>query len=47
MLVEAQSNSLRDLLAAVDAAVQNGATVVSMSWISSEGPRRESGGYSL
>jgi subtilase family serine protease len=38
MLVEAQSNSLRDLLAAVGAAVQHGATVVSMSWISSEGP---------
>jgi|HubBroStandDraft_4_1064222.scaffolds.fasta_scaffold61169_2 subtilase family serine protease len=32
MLVEAQSNSFADLLAAVDAAVQNGATVVSMSW---------------
>jgi subtilase family serine protease len=38
ILVEAQSNSLKDLLAAVDAAVQEGATVVSMSWISSEGP---------
>jgi subtilase family serine protease len=38
MLVEAQSNSMRDLIAGVDAAVQNGATVVSMSWISSEIP---------
>jgi len=38
MLVEAQSNSLKDLLAAVDTAVQHGATVVSMSWIGSEGP---------
>ena len=36
MLVEAQSNSFKDLLAAVHAAVQNGATVVSMSWIVSE-----------
>jgi subtilase family serine protease len=36
MLVEAQSNSFKDLLAAVHAAVQNGATVVSMSWIGSE-----------
>jgi subtilase family serine protease len=36
MLVEAQSNSMRDLIAAVDAAVQRGATVVSMSWIGSE-----------
>ena len=32
MLLEAQSNSTDDLLAAVDTAVQNGATVVSMSW---------------
>jgi subtilase family serine protease len=38
MLVEAQSNKLGDLIAAVDAAVQNGATVVSMSWVASEGP---------
>jgi subtilase family serine protease len=37
MLVEAQSSSVRDLIGAVDAAVQNGATVVSMSWIASEG----------
>jgi subtilase family serine protease len=32
MLVEAQSNSFNDLFVAVDAAVANGATVVSMSW---------------
>ena len=38
MLVEAQSGSLGDLIAGVDAAVQNGATVVSMSWVASEGP---------
>jgi subtilase family serine protease len=37
MLVEAQSNSLKDLIAAVAAAVQHGATVVSMSWVSPEG----------
>jgi subtilase family serine protease len=37
MLVEAQSSSVKDLLVAVDAAIQNGATVISMSWISSEG----------
>ena len=36
MLVEAQSNSFADLLSAVDAAVQNGATVVSMSWSGGE-----------
>jgi len=36
MLVEAQSNGFSDLLAAVDAAVQNGATVVSMSWSGGE-----------
>ena len=36
MLVEAQSNSFANLLAAVDAAVQNGATVVSMSWTGGE-----------
>jgi subtilase family serine protease len=41
LLVESQSASLRDLLPGVDAAVQNGATVVSMSWIASEG-RNES-----
>lgn len=38
ILVEAQSASLGDLITGVDAAVQNGATVVSMSWVSSEGP---------
>ncbi|MGH9747635.1 MAG: S53 family peptidase [Candidatus Acidiferrales bacterium] len=32
LLVEASSNSLSDLLAGVDAAVRNGASVVSMSW---------------
>lgn len=32
ILVEAASNSFTNLLAAVDVAVQNGATVVSMSW---------------
>jgi subtilase family serine protease len=32
LLVEARSNSLSDMYAAVDLAVQNGATVVSMSW---------------
>ncbi len=36
MLVEAQSSSFADLLAAVDTAVQNGATVVSMSWSGAE-----------
>jgi|HubBroStandDraft_1064217.scaffolds.fasta_scaffold08132_4 subtilase family serine protease len=36
MLVEAQSNSFTDLLDAVDTAVANGATVVSMSWSGSE-----------
>jgi subtilase family serine protease len=36
MLVEAQSNSFDDLFAAVDAAVQNGANEVSMSWGGSE-----------
>jgi subtilase family serine protease len=38
VLVEAQSGSLGDLITAVDAAVQTGATVVSMSWVASEGP---------
>jgi subtilase family serine protease len=38
ILVEAQSASLGDLITGVDVAVQNGATVVSMSWVSSEGP---------
>jgi len=38
MLVEAQSNGLRDLIAAVDVAVQHGATVVSMSWVGGEAP---------
>jgi subtilase family serine protease len=36
VLVEAPSNSLSDLLKAVDTAVQNGASVVSMSWTSGE-----------
>jgi subtilase family serine protease len=36
MLVEAQSNSFTDLLSAVDTAVANGATVVSMSWSGGE-----------
>lgn len=36
MLVEANSNTFRDLLAAVDVAVSRGATVVSMSWGGSE-----------
>lgn len=36
MLVEAQSNSFNDLLSAVDVAVANGATVVSMSWSGGE-----------
>ena len=36
LLVEAPSNNLSDLLSAVDFAVRNGASVVSMSWTSSE-----------
>jgi len=36
LLVEAPSNSLSDLLAGVDFAVRNGASVVSMSWTSAE-----------
>lgn len=36
VLVEAPSNSLSDLLKAVDTAVQNGASVVSMSWTTGE-----------
>jgi len=36
LLVEAQSNSFADLLSAVDTAVANGATIVSMSWVGSE-----------
>ena len=36
MLVEAPSNNLSDLLAGVDFAVRNGASVVSMSWASAE-----------
>ena len=36
VLVEAPSNSLSDLLKAVDVAVQNGASAVSMSWVSGE-----------
>src|SRR5271155_573107 len=36
MLVEAPSNNLSDLLSAVDFAVRNGASIVSMSWTSSE-----------
>jgi subtilase family serine protease len=36
VLVEAPSNSLGDLLKAVDTAVQNGASVVSMSWTTGE-----------
>jgi subtilase family serine protease len=36
VLVEAKSNALPDLYAAVDMAVQNGATVVSMSWSAPE-----------
>ncbi|MGO4881535.1 MAG: S8 family serine peptidase [Bryobacteraceae bacterium] len=32
MLVEAQSNSFNDLFSAIDTAVSNGATIVSMSW---------------
>jgi subtilase family serine protease len=36
LLVEAPSNSLTDLLGAVDVAVENGASVVSMSWGGSE-----------
>lgn len=43
MLVVAQSDSMRDLFAAVDAAVRHGATVVSMSWGTSES-RHESEG---
>src|ERR1035438_6035251 len=38
ILVEANSNSFDDLLAAVDAAVANGATQVSMSWSGGEDP---------
>jgi subtilase family serine protease len=45
MLVEAQSGSLGDLIAGVDAAVQNGATVASMSWVASS--QRGCVGYSL
>jgi subtilase family serine protease len=36
VLVETTSNSLTDLLSGVDTAVRNGASVVSMSWTSSE-----------
>jgi len=36
LLVEAPSNNLSDLLAGVDYAVRNGASVVSMSWTSAE-----------
>ncbi|MGH9712363.1 MAG: S53 family peptidase [Candidatus Acidiferrales bacterium] len=36
VLVEAPTNSLADLLAAVDSAVNNGASVVSMSWTAGE-----------
>lgn len=36
VLVEASSNSLANLTAAVDVAVRNGASVVSMSWMSGE-----------
>jgi subtilase family serine protease len=36
VLVEAPSNNLSDLLSGVDAAVRNGASVVSMSWTSAE-----------
>jgi len=36
MLVEAPSNNLSDLLAGVDFAVRNGASVISMSWTSAE-----------
>jgi subtilase family serine protease len=36
ILVEASSNSLSNLCAAVDVAVRNGASVVSMSWMSGE-----------
>src|SRR5271154_6856693 len=36
LLVEAPSNNLSDLLSAVDFAVRNGASVISMSWTSSE-----------
>src|SRR5579871_6494709 len=36
MLVEAKSNSFNDLLKAVDTAVANGATIVSMSWSGGE-----------
>jgi subtilase family serine protease len=36
VLVEASSNSLSNLTAAVDVAVRNGASVVSMSWMSGE-----------
>jgi subtilase family serine protease len=36
VLVEVSSNSLSDLLAGVDVAVRNGATVVSMSWMAGE-----------
>jgi subtilase family serine protease len=36
LLVEANSNSLNDLFSAVDVAVRNGASAVSMSWTSGE-----------
>lgn len=36
LLVETSSNSLTDLIAGVDLAVRNGASVVSMSWMSGE-----------
>jgi len=36
LLVETSSNSLSDLLAGVDLAVRNGASVVSMSWMAGE-----------
>jgi len=38
MLVESQSSQLKDLIGAVDVAIAHGATVVCMSWISSEAP---------
>jgi subtilase family serine protease len=38
LLVEARSGNNADLFAAVDLAVKNGATVVSMSWVANEAP---------
>jgi len=43
ILVEAQSSSVKDLLAGVHAAVRNGATVVSMSWVSPEASNESQG----